>query len=117
LIVDDNEDSSESLAHLLESMGHETRTAATGETAIEIARAFRPAIALLDIGLPVVSGYEVARTLRAEPENKNLAIVAVSGFGKDDDMKRAREAGFDDYVVKPINLDRLNQILARAGRR
>jgi two-component system, chemotaxis family, CheB/CheR fusion protein len=98
-------------------MGHETRTAAAGAMAIEIAREFRPTIVLLDIVLPVMSGYDMARRLRAEPENKNLAIIAVSGYGKEDDMKRAREAGFDDYVVKPITLDRLNQILARASRR
>ena len=72
---------------------------------------------MLDIGLPVMNGFEVARRLRAEPEHKNLAIVAVSGYGKDDDMNRAREAGFDDYAVKPITLDRLNQILAQARRR
>ena len=117
LIVDDNQDSRESLARLLESMGHETQIAATGERAIEIARDFRPAIALLDIGLPVMNGFEVARRLRAEPEQKNLTIVAVSGYGKDEDTKRAREAGFDDYAVKPITLDRLNQILAQARRR
>ncbi len=89
LIVNDNQDSSESLARLLKNMGHETRTAATGERAIEIAREFRPAIALLDIGLPVMNGFELARRLRVEPEQKNLAIVAVSGYGKDEDMNRA----------------------------
>jgi CheY-like chemotaxis protein len=117
LIVDDNQDSSESLARLLQNMGHETRTAATGEKAIEIAREFRPAIALLDIGLPVMNGFELARRLRAEPEHKNLTIVAISGYGKDDDMNRARESGIDDYAVKPIALDRLNKILAQARRR
>jgi CheY-like chemotaxis protein len=116
LIVDDSQDTSESLARLLKTMGHETRTAATGERAIEIVNGFRPALALFDIGLPVRNGFEVARRLRAEPEHRNLVIIAVSGYGKDDDMYRAREAGFDDYAVKPITLDRLKKILAQVRR-
>jgi two-component system CheB/CheR fusion protein len=112
LIVDDNKDSSESLSRLLQTMGHETRTAATGEKAIETAREYRPSLVLLDIGMPVMNGFEVARRLRAEPEHNNFAIIAISGYGKEEDMIRAREAGFDDYAVKPITIERLNKILA-----
>jgi CheY-like chemotaxis protein len=64
-----------------------------------------------------MSGYKVGRRFRAEPETRNLTIIALSGYGKDQDMKRAHEAGFDDYAVKPVTLDRLNDILARASRR
>jgi signal transduction histidine kinase/ActR/RegA family two-component response regulator len=103
LIVDDYVNAAESLAALLEGDGFETRVAHDGATAIEAAAEFRPAVALIDIGLPVMDGYEVARRLRAMPELKGTRLVAATGYGQLDDRRRTREAGFDEHLVKPLD--------------
>jgi DNA-binding response OmpR family regulator len=117
MIIDDNKDSADTLAYLLKNRGHEVKTVHAGSSALASARSFRPAIVLLDIGLPGISGYEVARQLRDEPELHDLIIIAVSGYGQEEDVMRARESGFDDYAVKPIDPGRLDELIARARRR
>jgi CheY-like chemotaxis protein/nitrogen-specific signal transduction histidine kinase len=102
LVVDDNRDTATSCAMLLKRMGHEVETAYDGLAAIEAARAYRPQVLFLDIGLPGMNGYEVVRTLRDEGFQNEL-IVAVSGYGQPDDRRRSREAGFDRHLVKPID--------------
>jgi len=109
LVVDDNHDSAESLALLLELQGHDVRTAFTGPAAIETASAFRPEIVLLDIGLPGMDGYEVARRLRADLGR--VRLIALTGYGRDEDRDRSREAGFDHHLVKPVDLEALKRML------
>ena len=116
LIVDDNNDSAEALSRLLRSQGHEVRTALDGDSALAVADEFRPEMVLLDIGMPVISGFEIASRLRAKPEFNDVVIIAVSGYGKEDSLKRSREAGFDDYAVKPIDLDKLTALMRRTRR-
>ena len=116
LVVDDNADSAESMALLLSLSGHETRTAGDGPAALEAFRAFRPAVVLLDIGLPGMDGYEVARRLRAEAGEAGATLVAVTGYGEDYDRQRAREAGFDHHLVKPVDPAKLSALLRRAER-
>jgi CheY-like chemotaxis protein/two-component sensor histidine kinase len=112
LVVDDNRDSAESLAMLLQVQGHEVQTAHDGLAALETARAFRPDIVLLDIGLPRMDGHEVARRLRRE-EGRQAVLVALTGYGTDEDHRRSQEAGFDYHLVKPVELDALYQLLIR----
>ena len=102
LVVDDNRDTARSGAMLLNTLGHEVETALDGPAALEVARQFKPQAIFLDIGLPGMSGYEVARTLREEGFRDEI-IVAVSGYGQPEDRRRSREAGFDDHLVKPID--------------
>jgi PAS domain S-box-containing protein len=112
LAVDDNRDAVESLARLLRLAGHEVQLAIDGPSALEAAAAYRPEVVLLDIGLPGMSGHDVARQLRATPEGRGLLLVAVSGWGQEDDRRRSREAGFDHHLVKPVDPDALRQLLA-----
>lgn len=113
LIIDDNEDLAKGLAlYLTERSGHEVRTANNGESGIEIAREFKPDVVLLDIGLPDIDGYEVARRLRAEDDFETVPLIGISGFSTAADRKRAKRAGFDRYFVKPIAFDKLNDVLA-----
>lgn len=111
LVVDDNHDSAESMAMLQSMNGHETRVAHDGPAAITIAREFLPDVMLLDIGLPGMNGFEVAKNLRQIPELDGLFLVALSGYGSDADRATAKEAGFDEYLVKPADLSLLRQWL------
>jgi signal transduction histidine kinase/CheY-like chemotaxis protein len=114
LIVDDNEDSAEMLARLLGRLGHETRVAYDGPEALALVDAFAPEVALLDIGLPVMDGYELARELRRRPSCRDARLYALTGYGQADDRKRAREAGFDAHFVKPIDVQAVVQAIAAA---
>jgi PAS domain S-box-containing protein len=107
LVVDDNQDAASSLAILLEMEGHETRTAADGETALLEVEAWRPDMVFLDIGLPRLSGYEVARTIRANDWGHALVLIALTGWGQDEDRRATAEAGFDAHLVKPATRDAL----------
>jgi len=111
LIVDDNEDAAEMCATFLELAGHDVRRAHNGRSALAMAEAFGPRVALLDIGLPDLSGYEVARALRRAPWARDLLLVAVTGWGQDEDKQRALEAGFDHHLTKPIEPDQLERLL------
>lgn len=111
LIVDDNTDAARSLAILHNRSGHDTRTAFTGPDALAAAAEFQPEVVLLDIGLPGMDGFEVARQIRAMPQLEDAFLVAMSGYGREEDMAEARKAGFDDYLVKPLDLPLLNEWL------
>ncbi len=112
LVVDDNFDSADSLATLLRFMGHEVQTAFDGLQAVDAARDFHPSIMLLDIGLPKLNGYEVARRVRAQPGGEKIKLVAVTGWSQDEDVRRAKEAGFDLHLVKPVGLVVLKKVLS-----
>jgi signal transduction histidine kinase/ActR/RegA family two-component response regulator len=104
LVVDDNEDAASTLAGLLERAGHRVWVAHDGPQALTIARKYAPDVALLDIGLPVMDGYELARRLRELPALERLTTIAVTGYGQASDLKRSRAAGFDAHLVKPVDL-------------
>ena len=112
LVVEDNEDAADSLAKLLELLGHETRIASDGHAALEAAQSFRPDLVLLDIGLPKMNGYEVARRIRAEPWGDGIVLAAVTGWGQEPDKARSRDAGIDRHLTKPLTLPVLKEILA-----
>lgn len=111
LVVDDNHDSAESMAMLLQVTGHEVRTAHEGTGALQIALEYRPECVLLDIGLPGMNGYAVAERLRALPGFGNVIMIAMTGYGQEEDRQRSREAGFDHHLVKPLDFDVLTSIL------
>ena len=111
LVVDDNEDAAATLALLLRALGHETRVAHDGREALRAAAQFEPDVVLLDIGLPDVDGYEVARRLRALDSAHKFRIVAVTGWGQEHDRQRSAEAGFDLHLVKPVGTDELFRAL------
>jgi two-component system CheB/CheR fusion protein len=111
LVVDDNRDVAEGLATVLKSSGHEVRLAHDGLAAVAVAAAFRPEVVFLDIGLPLLDGYEVARQLRRLPGLDRFAIIGLSGYGELADRERSREAGFDLHLVKPVDRDRLDEVL------
>jgi CheY-like chemotaxis protein len=111
LVVDDSADTAQSLAMLLNASGYEVESANDGPSALAAARRFRPAFILLDIGMPGMSGYELARTLRKNKGTRKTTLVAISGFGRPEDVERSREAGFDHHLLKPVDLDTLIPIL------
>ena len=107
LVVDDNIDSASSLAQVFEMLGYETAMAHDGAQALEVAQTFRPRVVVLDIGLPRLSGHEVAQHLRREPWGRELLLIALSGWGQEEDRRRSKEAGFDHHFVKPVDLANL----------
>jgi CheY-like chemotaxis protein len=112
LLVDDNQDARESLARLLEFAGHRVRAAKDGAEAVRLAAEERPEVALVDIGLPDISGYEVAARLRAQPQGARILIAAVTGYGRDQDRDAALRAGFDAHLTKPVELAELERLFA-----
>ena len=116
LVVDDNVDGARSLSILLRQVGHEVLTAHDGFAALELARTELLDVVLLDIGMPQMSGLEVARRFREELGLKNLLLVAMTGYGQDEDRRRSREAGFNAHMIKPLDLDALQAIIGLAGR-
>jgi signal transduction histidine kinase/ActR/RegA family two-component response regulator len=114
LIADDDRDAARSLALMLAMEGHEVRTAYDGAEALQIAEDFHPQVALLDIGMPKLDGYETARRLRRRPEGQSTLLVAQTGWGQEDDKQRAKQAGFDRHLVKPLDPEALNQLLSQA---
>ncbi len=112
LVVDDNRDAADSLAVMLRMTGHKTETAYDGLEAVQAAATFRPQVVLLDIGLPKMSGYEAARHIRAQPCGKDMALIALTGWGQEEDKRRAFEAGFDHHLTKPVAADVLEKLLA-----
>jgi PAS domain S-box-containing protein len=111
LVVDDNQDSAESMAMLLELTGHEVYTAHDGPHALDLVERHRPDVVLLDIGLPTMSGHEVCRRIRQQPWGKEIALVALTGWGQDEDRRRSSEAGFDGHLVKPVDHTHLLALL------
>lgn len=111
LIVDDNPDQVSSLAMLLEDMGHKVHTAENGPDALETITKFKADIALIDIGLPGMDGYEIARRIREQPQFDETVLVAQTGWGQDEDRRRSKEAGFSYHLVKPIAPEELERII------
>jgi PAS domain S-box-containing protein len=112
LIADDRKDTVDSLAMLLRIMGHEVQTAYDGQDAIAAAETFRPDVCLIDIGMPKVNGYDVCRHIRQQPWGKDSVLVAMTGWGQEEDKRRAMEAGFDHHILKPADTAELLQLLA-----
>jgi signal transduction histidine kinase/ActR/RegA family two-component response regulator len=112
LVIEDNADAAEALDMVLSASGHQVVVAGSGEEGIERARAFHPRVVLSDIGLPGMNGYEVARILRSDPAFAGMQLIAITGFGQEEDQERAREAGFDRHLTKPFDMDALEQVLA-----
>jgi two-component system CheB/CheR fusion protein len=116
LIVDDSWDGADTLARLLRADGHDVRTAADGRSALEAAEAFQPEVVLLDIGLPGMSGFEVAEHLRRRPGTSSTVLIALTGYGQERDRDRARQAGFDRHLTKPVDHPALLRLLRSATR-
>lgn len=116
LLIDDNVDSTEAMASLLELTGHEVRTAYDGPAGIAIARHFEPDIVLCDIGLPEMDGYAVARAMRADPALGGTYLVALSGYARSEDRRRSAEAGFDTHLAKPPRIEALEHLIAETPR-
>ena len=112
LVVDDNKDSADSLAMLLRFKGNDIRTAHDGVEALEVAEAFHPEFVLLDIGLPKLNGYDVARRIRQQPWGQSATLIALTGWGKDEDRRLSQEAGFNFHLVKPVDLAALENLLS-----
>jgi CheY-like chemotaxis protein len=117
LVVDDNADSADSIAAILETSGHEVKVAYSAQKALEMAVEYQPDIVLLDIGLPDMDGYEVAKHLRQTPELKETRLIAITGYGQESDRERSREAGFDEHMVKPVEWQKLEELLASLMKR
>jgi CheY-like chemotaxis protein len=117
LVVDDNVDAANMIAIMLQLFGHLTETVYSAQSALEMAVEYRPDFVVLDIGLPGMDGYEVARRLRQIPELKDIRLIAATGYGQDADRQRSEEAGFDYHLVKPIDPEKLQTVLEMLGRR
>jgi CheY-like chemotaxis protein len=111
--VDDNVDSASTLAMMLKLMGHEVRTAHDGLEGFEAAAAFQPDFILLDLGMPKLNGYETCRRIREQPWGKQIGIIAVTGWGQEDDKRRTQNAGFSGHLVKPVEPASLEKLLAQ----
>jgi CheY-like chemotaxis protein len=111
LVVDDNRDAAESMSMLLEMWGHEVVYAYDGPSALETAREWQPEAVFLDIGLPGMDGYQVAERLRELPRGKDAILIAITGYGQDDDRRRSRQAGIDHHLVKPVAPDALRNLI------
>jgi CheY-like chemotaxis protein len=115
LVVDDNFDAAESLSLLLSITGHQTSMAHDGGVAFDCAERERPDVVLLDLGLPTLSGFEVCRRIRQEPWGREIFVIALTGWGQDEDRQKTREAGFDGHLVKPVAYDALLKLLDSLG--
>jgi len=115
MIVDDSVDGAESMSVLLEMLGHEVRVLYDGASAISAAPDFKPEVVILDIGLPDLDGYHVARALRSQPESAGALLIALTGYGQESDRQRTRAAGFDHHLVKPASLEDVERVIATDG--
>jgi two-component system CheB/CheR fusion protein len=117
LVVDDNVDAAHSTAMLLRAWGHRVRVAYSGQEALEAAEQAVPEVVLLDIGLPLINGYDVARRLREQERYANTVLAAVTGYGQAEDRRRSSEVGFDFHLTKPVDAVALQEVVSTAGRR
>ena len=117
MVIDDNKDAAESMSMLFELWGHEAVCVYDGRTALDTAAKFRPDAVFLDIGLPGMDGYEIAEHLREIPRAGRIVLVAITGYGQDEDRRRSREAGIDHHLVKPVAPDTLLKLLESLERR
>ena len=116
LVVDDNVDSAQSLGLLLRMQGHSVQVVHDGRSALGAVEQQRPAVVFLDIGMPIMDGYEVARQLRREHDPSDLQLVALTGWGQEEDRRRTAEAGFNHHIVKPVNSQQLQALMADFAR-
>jgi CheY-like chemotaxis protein len=116
LVVDDSQVQAKSLGMLVEMMGHQVRIAHDGQSALQLLSEFNPDVALIDVGLPGMNGYELARRIREQPQFASIMLIAQTGWGREEDREQAREAGFDHHLPKPINHELLERILAEPVR-
>jgi len=117
LVVDDNRDSASSLAMLLKLTGNDTATAYDGEEAVKQAEVYRPNVILLDLGLPKRNGYDACRIIRQQPWGRDILMIALTGWGQDEDRRKSKEAGFDGHLVKPVSFDALVKLLSESARK
>jgi CheY-like chemotaxis protein len=113
LVVDDNADAASGLGRLLSLLGNEVRVVHDGAAALSEIDRFRPQAVLLDLGMPIMNGFETAEQIRARPESKDIALVAITGWGQNRDRQRTEAAGFAAHLTKPVNLDQLEAVLCR----
>ncbi len=112
LVVDDNRDAADMLASLLGANGHDVRVAHDGEAALSVAAVFKPDVGFLDIGMPVMDGYELAARLRADSRHPDLFLVAITGWGQEEDRRRALSVGFDAHLTKPADPNQIAALLS-----
>lgn len=112
LLVDDSVDAAEAMSMLLETLGHEVRTMNDGPSALAMVDAFAPEVVILDIGLPGMSGLELAREMRARDVTKTALMIALTGYGGDADRQKSRDAGFDHHLVKPVSFTAIEDVIA-----
>ena len=111
LVADDNADSAASMALLLEILGNEVRTAFDGLHAVEVAAEFRPDVILMDIGMPRLDGYDACRRIREQPWGQDVVLIALTGWGQEEDVRKSRDAGFNHHLVKPVEPATLGKLL------
>jgi CheY-like chemotaxis protein len=111
-VVEDNRDAAESLRELLVQAGHEVRVAYSGPEGLALAREYGPEVVLCDLGLPGLDGYQVAEELRRSPATATARLIAITGYGRPEDRRRAAEAGFDEHLTKPLDVAELERLLA-----
>jgi CheY-like chemotaxis protein len=116
LIADDNRDAADTLADILRHLGCDVAVAYDGGEAVELARSFVPELVFLDIGMPILDGYETARRIRSDAGERPVKLVALTGWGQADDRQRGREAGFDEHLVKPATFESVRAMLPSATR-
>lgn len=112
VVADDGRDSADSMAMLLTVMGHDVRVAYDGQEAIDVAETFRPHVMILDVGMPKLDGYEAARRVREQSWGREVLLVAMTGWGREDDHRRSEESGFDRHFTKPADMSEIQQVLA-----
>jgi len=112
VLADDNKDGAWTLAELLSAAGHTVHVGHNGQQALQQIEEHHPCVAVLDIGMPMLDGYEVARRVRAQPWGKDVMLIAVTGWGQDSDQQKAMQAGFFAHLTKPVDLPRLHQLIA-----
>jgi CheY-like chemotaxis protein len=112
LVVDDNQDSADTMAELLSAVGAKVEVAYDGDSALQVLRSHRPSVVLLDLGMPGLDGHEVARRMRQDPEFRDVTLIALTGWGQEENRRRTKEAGFDHHLVKPVEFAKLQALLA-----
>jgi two-component system, OmpR family, response regulator len=112
LLVDDSVDAAQAMSMLLETLGHEVRTMYDGPSALAMSDEFAPEVVILDIGLPGMSGFEVAKALRLRPATEKALMIALTGYGADSDRQKTQEAGFDHHLVKPVSFTAVETVIA-----
>jgi CheY-like chemotaxis protein len=114
LIVDDNQDAADTMAELVRTIGANVKVAYDGDSALQVLRTHRPSVVVLDLGMPGLDGHEVARRMRLDPEFRDVTLIALTGWGQEENRRRTKEAGFDHHLVKPVEFATLEALLTSA---